>query len=85
METPGQFLGEVLGDLGGRRSRIKSIEGLDDIQIVRALIPLAEAFGYATALRSLTQGRATHTMEFLDYEPLPEHIAQDVTHTAGVK
>ena len=85
VETPGQFLGEILGDLSGRRSHIKSIEGHEDIQIVRALIPLAEAFGYATALRSMTQGRATHTMEFVSYEPLPQDIAEDVVHPAGVR
>ncbi len=83
--SPGQFLGDILGDLSARRGRIKSIEGHEDIQIVRALIPLAEAFGYATALRSMTQGRATHTMEFVSHEPLPEHIAQSILHPLGVR
>ncbi|CAI8054668.1 Elongation factor G [Geodia barretti] len=55
--TPGDFLGEVLGDLGGRRARIRSIEGQGSVQAVRALVPLAETFGYTTDLRSITQGR----------------------------
>ena len=65
--TPGEFLGDVLGDLGRRRSMIRNIEGQGDIQSVRAQIPLAESFGYANAMRSLTQGRASYTMEFDNY------------------
>ena len=70
--TPGEFLGDVLGDLGRRRAPIKSIEGAGDIQSVRARIPLAESFGYAGTLRSLTQGRATYSMEFERYEEAAE-------------
>ena len=70
--TPGEFLGEVLGDLGRRRANIKSIEGEADIQAVKAQIPLGESFGYASAIRSLTQGRASYTMEFDSYERAPE-------------
>ena len=70
--APGEFLGEVLGDLGRRRANIRNIEGQRDIQVVRALIPLGESFGYATALRSLSQGRASHTMEFEQYAEAPE-------------
>ena len=66
--TPGEFLGEVLGDLGRRGANIRNIEGQGDIQSIRAQIPLAESFGYAGALRSLTQGRASYTMEFHAYE-----------------
>ncbi len=69
--TPGEFLGEVLGDLGRRRANIRNIEGQGAIQDVRAIIPLGESFGYATALRSLTQGRASYTMEFDRYEKAP--------------
>jgi elongation factor G len=78
--TPGEFLGDILGDLGARRAHIKSIEGSGDTQMVEALIPLAEAFGYATALRSMSQGRATHTMEFASYEFVPEHITKAVVN-----
>jgi elongation factor G len=72
--TPGEFLGEVLGDLGRRRARIRNIEGQGEIQVVKAAIPLGEAFGYANAVRSLTQGRASYAMEFDNYEPAPEGI-----------
>jgi len=70
--TPGEFLGDVLGDLGRRRANIKNIEGLRDIQSVRALIPLGESFGYADSLRGLSQGRANYTIEFDKYEVAPE-------------
>ena len=72
--TPGEFLGDVLGDLGRRRSNIRSIEGEGDIQVVRTNLPLGESFGYANALRSLTQGRAGHTMEFYRYEEAPSSV-----------
>jgi elongation factor G len=74
--TPGEFLSEVLGDLGGRRTQIRSIEGQDGLQTVSALIPLGETFAYTTALRSLTRGRASYTMEFRHYEPVPENVAR---------
>jgi elongation factor G len=74
--TPGEYLGDVIGDLGSRRARIQSIEGQDDLQSVRALLPLGETFSYTTVLRSLSQGRASFTMEFKYYEPVPEHIVK---------
>ena len=74
--TPGEYLGDVIGDLGSRRAQIQSIEGQDDLQSVRALLPLGETFSYTTALRSLSQGRASYTMEFKYYEPVPEHIVK---------
>ncbi len=70
--TPGEFLGEVLGDLGRRRASIRNIEGQGEIQVVKASLPLGESFGYANAIRSLTQGRASYNMEFDNYEPAPE-------------
>jgi elongation factor G len=69
--TPGEFLGEVLGDLGRRRANIRNIEGRGDIQSVQARVPLGEVFGYAGMLRSLTQGRASFSMEFDEYEEAP--------------
>ena len=78
--TPGEFLSEVLSDLGGRRAQIRSIEGQDDLQTVRALIPLGETFAYTTALRSLTRGRASYTMEFRHYEPVPENLLRAVAN-----
>ena len=71
----GEFLGDVLGDLGRRRANIRGIEGRGDIQVVRALLPLSESFGYAGTLRSLTQGRASHSMEFEHYEEVPSAVA----------
>lgn len=78
--TPGEFLGDVLGDLTARRSQVTNIEGQGDIQVINATIPLSETFGYATALRSLTQGRATYSMEFKRYEPAPKEIREKVLH-----
>ena len=76
--TPGEFLGEVLGDLSGKRARVQNIEGVGDTQTIRALVPLAEMFGYATTVRSLTQGRASHSMEFHHYEEVPDSVAQQM-------
>jgi elongation factor G len=77
--TPEQFLGDVIGDLNSRRGRIEGIEpGPGGTQTIRAHVPLAEMFGYATALRSLTQGRATYVMQPSHYEEVPSHIAQEL-------
>ncbi len=81
---PGPALGEVLGDLNSRRGRIANIEGVGDTQIVKASVPLAETFGYATSLRSLTQGRATYTMEFDHYAQIPASVATEVRTPARV-
>ena len=78
--TPGEFLSEVLGDLGMRRAQIRNIEGEEDIQTVRAMIPLGETFSYTTALRSITRGRATFTMEFKYYEQVPEHLVRTLVN-----
>jgi elongation factor G len=80
--TPGEFLSEVIGDLGTRRAQIRNIEGEDDIQTVRAMIPLGETFSYTTALRSITRGRATYTMEFKYYEQVPENLLRTLTNQA---
>ncbi len=76
--TPGEFLGEVLGDLSSKRGRVQNIEGEGDLQTITALVPLAEMFGYATTVRSLSQGRASHSMEFHHYEEVPDNVAQQV-------
>ena len=72
--TPGQYLGDVLADISSRRGKVKSMEGEGDTQVLEAETPLVEMFGYATDLRSATQGRATYTMEFSRYEKAPESI-----------
>ena len=73
--TPGEFLGDVLGELGTRRATIVGIEGEESIQIVKAKLPLEQSFGYASSLRSLTQGRAAYSMEFEKYDIAPESVA----------
>ncbi len=77
---PGEYLGEILGDLSSRRAHIRNMEGIGDTQVVTAHVPLADMFGYATQIRSLTQGRANYTMVFDHYAQVPEHIASEVMH-----
>ena len=76
--TPAEFLGSVLGDLNSRRAQIQTIEGGDTIQQIRVLVPLAESFQYAGILRSITQGRASHSMEFKYYQPVPSGHTQEI-------
>ena len=80
--TPGQYLGDVLADISSRRGKVKSMEGEGDTQVLEAETPLVEMFGYATDLRSATQGRATYTMEFSRYEKAPESILAPVGRSA---
>ena len=77
-ESPGEYLSDILGDLGTRRAQIRNIEGQDNTQVVKAALPLGETFAYTTALRSLTKGRATFTMEFKHYQPVPQHLLSAV-------
>jgi len=79
--TPEQFLGDIIGALNSRRGRIESIETQGEMRVVHSLIPLAETFGYTTSLRSLTQGRATHSMEFYRYEELPAELVDEIKAT----
>jgi elongation factor G len=76
--TPEEFLGTVIGDFNSRRGRIEGMEARGNAQVVRAYVPLANMFGYMTDLRSATQGRATSSMEFDHYEPLPEALAKEI-------
>jgi len=76
--TPGEFLGDVINDLSSRRGHINSIETEGEMLTVNCLIPLAETFGYATVLRSVTQGRATHSMEFYHYQELPAELSDKI-------
>jgi elongation factor G len=80
--TAEDFMGDVIGDLNARRGRIEGIESRAGAQVIRAYVPLATMFGYATDLRSMTQGRATYSMEFDHYEPLPENLAAEMTTKA---
>ena len=81
--SPAQFLGDIIGDLNSRRGRIGSIEAYEDSYSIRCLVPLAETFGFADDLRSLSQGRATYTMEFYRYEELPASLMEQIV--AGIK
>jgi elongation factor G len=76
--TPEDFLGEVIGDLSRRRGRVEGQERRGNALAVSARVPLSEMFGYATDLRSNTQGRATHTMQFEAYEEVPPNIAEKI-------
>ncbi len=76
--TPDEYMGEVIGDLNGRRGEVKGMEQRNKAQVVKAVVPLAEMFGYATDLRSKTQGRATHTMQFSHYAQAPASIAEEI-------
>ncbi len=82
--TPEPYMGDVIGDLNARRGRIVAMEQRGALRIVQAEVPLSEMFGYATALRSNTQGRATYTMEFSHYEEVPSSIAETLVTKAGV-
>jgi elongation factor G len=83
--APEEFLGDIMGDLNSRRGHIESIGTRDEMGVIHALIPLAEAFGYATNLRSLTQGRAAHSLEFHHYEEVPAELADQITGKAMVR
>jgi len=81
--APGQFLGDIIGDLNSRRGHVAAMETQGEMSVVRALVPLAEMFGYATDLRSLTQGRATHSMEFYRYQRVPAELADKIKASGG--
>ena len=76
--VPEDFMGDVMGDLNGRRGRIEGMDGHAGLQSIRAIVPLASMFGYATDLRSRTQGRGNYTMQFEHYEEVPRSIANKV-------
>ena len=80
--TPEDYLGDVMGDLNARRGRVEGLEPRGNAQAVRARVPLATMFGYATDLRSTTQGRATFTMQFERYEEVPQSIAGEIVSAA---
>ena len=78
VETPEDFMGNVVGDLSSRRGMIQGMEDIPGFKVVRAEVPLAEMFGYSTALRSATQGRATYSMEFKHYSEAPKNVAEAI-------
>jgi len=76
--TPEDYLGDVMGNLNSRRGRVESLEPLGNAQVIKAIVPLAEMFGYATDVRSMTQGRAEFTMQFERYEEVPQSILAEL-------
>jgi elongation factor G len=80
--TPEEYMGDVIGDLNGRRGKVESMTSRGGAQVVKAFVPLASMFGYATDLRSRTQGRATFTMQFGHYEAVPQSVAEELTARA---
>ena len=85
VETPEDYMGDVIGDLNRRRGMIEGMDDMPTGKIVRAQVPLSEMFGYATDLRSQTQGRASYSMEFLKYNEAPNNVAQAVIEARNAK
>lgn len=83
--TSNDFMGEIIGDLNSRRGHIEASEDRNSSMVIRAKVPLAEMFGYVNDLRSMTQGRATYSMEFSNYEVLPRNLADEISQKAGVR
>jgi len=76
--TPDEYMGEVIGDLNSRRGKIQTMTQRTNVRVISAMVPLSSMFGYATDLRSRTQGRATYTMQFAHYEEVPKNISEDI-------
>jgi len=81
---PDEYMGNVIGDLNGRRGKIISMSVRHGMQVIKAEVPLATMFGYSTALRSSSQGRASYSMELSRYEPVPSHIAEEIKVKLGI-
>ena len=81
--TPPEYMGDVTGDLGSRRGKVAGMVPRGDTQVIAATVPLSEMFGYATQLRSVTQGRAVYSMEFARYEPAPQQVVDRFTKAVG--
>ncbi|MCB1056536.1 MAG: elongation factor G, partial [Acidobacteria bacterium] len=81
--TPEEYMGDVIGDVTSRRGRVQHMEGRANAQVIRCMVPLSEMFGYATDLRSLTQGRANYTMQFSAYEQAPKNVSEEIVAKAA--
>ena len=77
--TPEEYLGDVMGDINSRRGKIEGFSARKDAQVIKAMVPLSEMFGYATVLRSMTQGRAIYSMQFEHYLQIPQSIAEEIS------
>ena len=83
VETPEEYMGDVMGNLSSRRGKIEGMEDRRNTKVIKAKVPLGEMCGYATDLRSQTQGRASYTMQFAEYEPVPKGVADEIISKAG--
>ena len=83
--TPEEYLGDVMGDLNSRRGKIEGFTSRKDAQVIKAMVPLAQMFGYATILRSMTQGRAIYSMQFSHYSEVPKSVAEEITEKSQAK
>jgi elongation factor G len=83
--TPEENMGDVMGDLNRRRGQMQGLDSRNGAQVIKALVPLSEMFGYVTQLRTITSGRATSTMEFDHYEDAPRNVQEDVISKAKGK
>ena len=83
VETPEQYMGDVMGNLSSRRGKIEGMEDRSNSKVIKAKVPLGEMFGYATDLRSQTQGRASYTMQFDSYEPVPKSVRDEIMSKHG--
>ncbi|MEW6194512.1 MAG: elongation factor G [Bacteroidota bacterium] len=83
--TPEEYLGDVMGDLNSRRGKIEGFTSRKDAQVIKAMVPLSTMFGYATTLRSMTQGRAIYTMQFSHYSEVPKSVAEEITEKSQSK
>jgi elongation factor G len=81
--TPEEYMGSIVGDITSRRGRIQSMEARGNAQVIAARVPLSEMFGYATDLRSLSQGRANYTMQFAAYEQAPKNVSEEIVAKAA--
>jgi elongation factor G len=81
---PDEYTGNIIGDLNSRRGKILNMSIRSNLQVIDADVPLSEMFGYSTQLRSLSQGRATFTMQFSRYEPVPDQLEREILIRSGV-
>ena len=76
--TPEEYMGDIIGDLNSRRGQVQGMDTRGNAQVIAAMVPLANMFGYVNTLRSMSQGRATYTMQFDHYEEVPQAVAEEV-------
>jgi len=83
--TPENFMGDVIGDLNSKRGQIEEMIDREQVKLINAKVPIGEMFGYATQLRSMTQGRASYSMEFSHYAEVPRNVAETIIADRGKK